>query len=304
MLGEGNKTRPKSRNGGLPTGLLTGLRTGLLPAFILASLGGGCSSWTAYRPDPDHAHVVRSVSPPTAAPESLLVVTYNVQWGEDLEVAEADLRRKPAVAGADVILLQEMDLGGVESLARDLGCNLVYHAAAVHPHHGRLFGNAVLSPWPIVAYELIVLPHPHPLSGQRRIAVLADLEVAGRPLRTVSVHMATPITPLEDRVDQAAAVIEAVAGTSGPVIVGGDLNTATDHGRVLILREFRKARLLPPAPPTTPTIRKRIWLRPDLELALDHILTRGLVAGSSGVIREAEASDHLPVWARFAWPPP
>jgi endonuclease/exonuclease/phosphatase family metal-dependent hydrolase len=202
------------------------------------------------------------------------------------------------------VLLQEMDLEGTEKLARALGCNLVYHAAAVHPHHGRLFGNAVLSPWPIVAHDLIVLPHPHPLSGQRRIAVQADLLIAGRPLRAISVHLATPVTPLDARIEQAAAVAAAAADAPGPVVVGGDLNTVTDRGRVLVLRTFRKAGLRPAGLPTRPTIRKRIWLRPDLELALDHILVGKLTAGSAGVVGEAEASDHLPVWARCGWPPP
>ena len=295
-------------HGGAERRRVVGGWTAVLGLAVLLWLGVGCSSRTGYRPD---ASLLHKGDFSTGAPDrafsfddSLTVVSYNIQYGENIEAALADLRRAPRLDHADVILLQEMDLAGVESLARDLNCHYVYHAASVHPHHGRLFGNAVLSPWAIVDQQLVVLPHGHPLTGQKRIAVAALLDVDGAPLRVVSIHSATVILELEGRLDQATALLDSLAQGSEPVIVGGDFNTATDHGRVLTQRIFRRAGFRRAGRPTQATVRKKLWFRPSERLILDHIFYRGLEEGSAGVRIDATASDHYPLWARFGRPAP
>jgi endonuclease/exonuclease/phosphatase family metal-dependent hydrolase len=274
----------------------------LITVAAAAIIAAGCSSWTRYRPDDTKQHRVDHGPQAPAPRDSFTVVCYNIQYGEDIDLALADLKSLPRLDDADVILLQEMDLAGVEQIASELQCNYFYQAASVSPHHGRLFGNAVLARWPIVAEGSIVLPNAHPLTGQRRIAVFADLDVAGAPVRAVSVHTSTIVAELPERIEQAAAVIDSLSAVNGPVIIGGDFNTVTDYGRIRTQRLFRKAGFRRAGRPTVSTVGKRLWFWPNQKLILDHLFYRGLDLGSAGVRTTATASDHLPLWARFGFP--
>jgi endonuclease/exonuclease/phosphatase family metal-dependent hydrolase len=269
---------------------------------VAALLLVGCSSWTKYRPDETKQHRADHGPNAPTARDSFTVVSYNIQYGEKIDLALADLRNEPRIDDADVILLQEMDLTGVERMAQELGHNYYYQAASVSPHHGRLFGNAVLSRWPILAESFLVLPNAHPLTGQRRIAVIADLDVAGVPVRAISVHTSTVVAELPERVEQAAAVLDSLTDFPGPVIVGGDFNTVTDYGRNRTQRLFRKAGFRRAGRPTVATIGKRLWFWPSQKLVLDHLFYRDLALGSTGVRTTATASDHYPLWARFGFP--
>jgi endonuclease/exonuclease/phosphatase family metal-dependent hydrolase len=217
----------------------------------------------------------------------------------------ADLERA-GLHHPDILLLQEMTPAGVETLAAALGLNHVYFPAAVHPHHGQLFGNAVLSPWPITGSELLILPHPHPWSGHRRIAVAADLDVGGRPVRAISLHLATAVVAARQRFEQAAAVVDSlVLGVTGAVVVGGDFNTSAPNDIINIRKDYRReARLLPAHLPPDCTVRWHVWRILDVGCRLDHLFLRGLVDGSTGIATDALASDHFPIWARVGWPPP
>ena len=273
----------------------------LIPA-LLAALTAGCAVDRGFHPGPAHLATRPAPDPAPTAPDSLLVASYNIQYGEDLPQALSDLERA-GLAGPDILLLQEMTPAGVETLARALNLGYVYHPASVHPHHGRLFGNAVLSRWPITAERLLVLPHPHPWSGHHRIAVACDLDIAGRPVRVVSVHLATPVLSDADRLDQATAILDSlVTGHPGAVIVGGDFNTATAPALADLRKTYRRgARLLPARLPDGCTIRWNYGRPLGAGCRLDHLFLRGLDAGSTGIERAAVASDHFPFWARVGW---
>ena len=127
----------------------------------------------------------------------------------------------------DLILLQEMDPDGSAAIARDLGFHHVYAPAVVHSHHGRQFGQAILSPWPLRDAEIVHLPHAHPVNGQRRIALLATADVAGREVRAGSVHTETALLAASLRAEQVVTALDAFADWDGPVVLGGDFNTVT-----------------------------------------------------------------------------
>jgi endonuclease/exonuclease/phosphatase family metal-dependent hydrolase len=280
---------------------MAGHRLHLLVPLLLAI--AACGIDRDFRPGPQHEVLqtgARPVSP--SPPDSLLVVSYNIQYGEDVAEAVADLRRA-GLDRPDILLLQEMTPEGVDTVATALGLHGVYHPAAVHPHHGRLFGNAVLSPWPITGSELVVLPHPHPWSGHRRIAVAADLDVAGRPVRAVSLHLATAVVAARQRFEQAVAVVDSlVLGTGGAVVVGGDFNTSAPNDIIAIRKHYRRsARLLPVHLPPECTVRWHVWRILDVGCRLDHLFLSGLDAGRSGIATGATASDHFPIWARVGW---
>jgi endonuclease/exonuclease/phosphatase family metal-dependent hydrolase len=89
---------------------------------------------------------------------ALRVVTYNVQWGRHVERAINVLKTRAPLTDADIVVLQEMDAEGTRRIAEALGMGWVYYPAAVHPKRGSDFGNAILSRWPIVADEKLMLP--------------------------------------------------------------------------------------------------------------------------------------------------
>jgi len=272
---------------------------------LLLGLAAACSIDREFRPGPQHV-VLQSgdVAPAAAVPESLLVVSYNIQFAEHVDQALDDLRTA-GLDRPDILLLQEMTPEGVVAIADELGLNHVYHPAAVHPHHSKLFGNAILSPWPITADRILVLPHPHPWSGHNRIAAACDLDIGGRRVRTISLHLATAVVAAQQRFEQAVAVVDSlVTGFDGPVVIGGDFNTSAPNDIINIRKHYRRAqRLLPVRLPPYCTVRWHMWRVLDVGCKLDHLFVRGLRAGSSGITDGAEASDHFPIWARLGWSP-
>lgn len=271
----------------------------LLPLVTACGLGRG------YAPATHTVHTGQASAMWETEPDSIRIMSWNIQYGRDLDRALAEIRAHPDLLRADVLLLQEMDTFGAELLADSLGLNHVYSPAAVHPHHKETFGNAVLSRWPVVARSVMVLPHPTPFSGHRRIAVAAGLDLGGgHRLTAVSVHTATIINQPGDRLDQAAAVMDSLMTTDGPVIFAGDFNTVTSHDAKLLRRLGRKRGLTQLRLPPGPTVSNSIKRFPGSPMVLDHIFYRGLEPGRRGVVRSAQASDHYPVWAVFAAPPP
>jgi endonuclease/exonuclease/phosphatase family metal-dependent hydrolase len=273
----------------------------VLIAPLILVLAGSC--WRLPTDaGPDAQAYTGHYAPPRRAPtDSLTVVSYNIQYGEDLPVAAADLRAIPRVRDADIYLLQEMDAAGTDSLARLLGCDYVYFRASVSPHDDRDFGNAVLSRWPIVAHEVFVLPHGAPLTGQQRVAVAADLDVGGRQMRAVSVHLSTVLASLTDRLDQAAAAADSLLAGAVPVVVGGDFNTISVYEATRLRQALRRHGLQEARLPTGATARRTLFGLIPMRWRLDRFYYAGLEPVVTGIASTAQASDHLPIWATFVW---
>jgi hypothetical protein len=90
----------------------------------------------------------------------LRIVTFNLQFGREIE--------------------------------RALGYDYVYYPAAFHPLGGQDFGNGIMVRGRILSDHKVPLPHPSRSRRLQRIAVAADVEVAGLRLRAYSVHLETP----------------------------------------------------------------------------------------------------------------
>ena len=234
-----------------------------------------------------------SVEPPTpvllAAPmvtDTVRLVTFNIQYAIHVDRAITLLRSSPELRTADIVTLQEMDAPGVQAIAESLAMSYVYYPATIEHQTHRDFGNAILSRWPIVADQKILLPHLARFERTRRIATAATVAVRGVPLRVYSVHLGTrfEIGPGSRR-DQVRAIL-ADAATYPRVVISGDMNS---HG---IGRLVRAAGF---AWPTERNPHTR-WI-----FNWDHIFTKGLTPGpppASGVVRDTlHASDHRPVWA-------
>ena len=220
---------------------------------------------------------------------ALRVVTYNVKFGQHIDRAINFLTTRAPLPGADIIVLQEMDAEGTRRIADALGMSWVYYPAVVHPKAARQdFGNAVLSRWPIVADEKVMLPHIGGIRHSQRIATAATILVGTIKVRVYSAHLGTPteIRP-SNRRDQAHTIL-ADAQSYALVIVAGDMNS---HG---IGKEFVAGGYAWPTEHNGFTSTFFNW---------DHVFLKGfgkLPGGAkmTGIVRDTlGTSDHDPVWA-------
>lgn len=256
-----------------------------------AVLASGCATAHNYL-EPDQPLYQGSFAPPAAerpAPDTIRVVTYNIQVG--LHVAEATevLRNRSELGQADVVLLQEMDEPGVRAIAEALSLGYVYVPSSRHVKRQRDIGNAILSPWPIEESWKVRLPHLARVSGHARSAVGARVRIGERSLRVYSLHLATLIGLSKgQRRQQLEAVVAHASASAEPVVIAGDFN-GKDMAQHLSRQGFTWA---------TRGIGRTSTL---LRFSFDHVLVRGLVPAAEpgrGVLRDVPSgiSDHFPVW--------
>ncbi|MBE2224871.1 MAG: endonuclease/exonuclease/phosphatase family protein, partial [Anaerolineae bacterium] len=127
----------------------------------------------------------------------ITAVSYNINFAEFIDEAIEDLRQIPP---ADVVLLQEMDEEGTDRVAQALKMDYVYYPASVHKHN-KNFGNAILTRWPILRTQKLILPRRHPANQQMRIATKARLDVGGTAVCVYSVHTEVYLTSRQYRRD-------------------------------------------------------------------------------------------------------
>lgn len=224
----------------------------------------------------------------------LMVVTYNIRYGEDIEAAIEELQSPELPADVDVLLLQEMDLAGVRRIADALGMSFAFAPASVHTHHDQQFGNAVLSRWPIVDAEKIILPHNHPLTNQMRAATRATLDVGEFELPVYSVHTETIMTLPGHRQDQYDALASHVSATADYVIAGGDFNTVTAGQVGDLAGLMAEAGMQHASAGSGPTV-----ARFNVPAQADHIFSKRFEIVDVGVI-DGNASDHALLWVQLA----
>jgi endonuclease/exonuclease/phosphatase family metal-dependent hydrolase len=228
-------------------------------------------------------------SEPAVAPGDttrIKVVSFNVEFSMRIDSTIGLLATDSVLRGASVFLLQEMNEQATRRVAEALGLWYIYYPAIYHFRTHQLFGNAVLSRWPIVADRKIVLPHVSRFVRTQRTATAATIRLGSQQVRVYSTHLGT----MGDigagaRRDQLQTILKDAAHYSR-VIIGGDMNDAS-VGRVA--RGMGYAWPTEHGPPTSRLGR------------LDHIFLKGFVspdsAGSGAVVDVGHTSDHLPVWA-------
>ena len=263
----------------MPTRIVT-----LLLATILLA---GCRTGRNY---PDIAGPRHAGKPPAgtsvqpARGDTVHVVSFNIAFGRRADSAIKLFKTDPALRNADIVLLQEMDAPSTRRVANALGFWYVYYPAIFSLTAQKDFGNAVLSRWPIIEDEKIVLPHVSRYARTQRIATAATVRVGASNIRVYSTHLSTIFDVRRAaRRDQFRAIL-ADAAKYPRVVIGGDLNSSV-VGR--LARDMGYAWPTERGPHTT---RGGRW---------DHIFFKGLTTpGAAGTVRKIRgASDHLPVWA-------
>ena len=253
--------------------------------------------------------------PPLSPPTSIGIVTYNMHKGFSGDGRRTfvlgRMRAALAAAGADIVFLQEAqgehhgharrihewpDASQFEYLADTLWPHYAYGKNAVYDngHHG----NAILSRWPLVAWENIVVS-PWPFAASRSL-LHARIDIPGldRSLHLMCIHFGFFGVERRPQIRHLCAHIESVVPPDEPLIAAGDFNdwsgsAERDFNRALGLREVfrtlhgRHARTFPAWAPMLP---------------MDRIYSRGLTAVNAERLAGApwsKLSDHAPLLARF-----
>lgn len=225
---------------------------------------------------------------------SIKVVSYNIDFGEKVEQALTELTKIEDLQNPDILLLQEMNEEGVEQMAQALKMNFVYYPASIHKH-GRNFGNAILTTWPIKDDKKVILPHRAPLNRQMRISLAATLTINGLDILTHCAHTEIYMTTRRLRNAQVSAITDDVDTRNPYVIVGGDFNTVTNRGIRRLVEQFAEIGLTRASKGAGPTV-KKLGFSP---CAADHIFTRGMKVITYGSPNDTTASDHYPVWVQL-----
>src|ERR1700688_4594641 len=214
-------------------------------------------------------------------PKSLRIVDWNIERGQQLQ----GITDFVASANADILILQEVDVNArrthrlniAEEIARKLGMNYAFGREFEELVQGSknspaYHGQATLSRWPILNPRLIrfskqsnfwqphwFLPKVEPFQERLggRIALVAEINVAGRRLVTYNLHLESRGTDAL-RISQLGEVLSDAAGCEAecPVIVAGDLNLDASRKAVALAlanARFQDALASSRSTPTTPS---------------------------------------------------
>jgi endonuclease/exonuclease/phosphatase family metal-dependent hydrolase len=211
------------------------------------------------------------------------VVSYNVEFSQEVQRAIRELRTRPALREADVLLLQEMTAPAVRAIADSLSMSFVYYPAIFSTVFRRDVGNAVLSRWPIVEDAKLILPARSRYAKTQRIATAATIRFRDRDIRVYSTHLGTAADlGKAGRMEQLGFIIRD-AERFAHVVLGGDMNSS-DIGEVALQAGY--------AWPTRAIPRSNAFGR------LDHVFVRGLTPADAGTVTTPpNISDHRPIWA-------
>ncbi|MEH0824566.1 endonuclease/exonuclease/phosphatase family protein [Micromonospora sp. CPCC 205714] len=231
-------------------------------------------------------------------PATVRVAAYNIRMGFGMEGRFDPDALARAVGRADVVVLSEVDRGWLlngghdtlDLMAERLDMPYVF-APAADP----LWGDAVLSRWPLAAARTRRLPAVGAPTGAQALGVTVDLG-AGVRVAVVATHLQPP--PGQEPVVQARAVASFALGYAAgrPLVVAGDLNTEpgaagfAEFTRAGLVDALAAARPLPTSPADDP--REQI----------DHVLVSPGLIGADAVAPRGTASDHLPVAVTLTLP--
>jgi endonuclease/exonuclease/phosphatase family metal-dependent hydrolase len=241
----------------------------------------------------------------STAPAEFKIVSYNIRWrsGDDVRKLNKLLQEDPEIGSAAILALQEVDRrkkrtghsNVAKLMADELGMHYAWAAPpTAKPGDEEETGVAILSPYPLSEVRRIVLPHAGP-NKRRRAAIGATVELPDQKWRVYSIHAETRIS-LDKKLEQFKAILEDLSQfpANMPAAVMGDFNTWEANSDVKTIKLFTAAGMRTPFGAHS-TFKRTIVVLP-IEFRLDWIWLRGLEAGSYGIDRKVELSDHWPLW--------
>ncbi|HEU4507944.1 MAG TPA: endonuclease/exonuclease/phosphatase family protein [Pyrinomonadaceae bacterium] len=241
----------------------------------------------------------------TTATQEVKIVSYNIRFrsGDELKKMISLLQNDPEIGGAAILGLQEVDrrkkrsrhCHTVRVIAEHLGMHYAWAAPpAAEKDDEEETGVAILSVYPLSDVRRIVLPHEGP-NGRRRVAIGATVEIDGRKWRVYSAHAETRLA-MKKKLEQFKAIMDDLAQlpSDTPAVIMGDLNTWESSADDKTHKLFSDAGWKTPFGGEA-TFKRKVLFVP-IEMKLDWVWLRGLEAGSFGIDRTIELSDHWPLW--------
>ena len=295
----------------------------LISSVLLASIATrGPETFTQKPPNAEflltESGRARNLSPASAAPAEVKLISYNIRWrsGDELREMIELLKHDPEIGGAQIIGLQEVDrnkkrtgnTNTAKLIAEELG---MYYAWAAPPvvkdDQEEETGVGILSSYPISDVRRLVLAHEGP-GKRRRVAIGATIGIGGSPVRVYSVHAETRIS-VTKRIEQLKTVLQDLESFPKDLaaVVLGDFNTWQPGAVKKTTKFFLDEKFTTPFPNDRETFLQRI-LGVPITMKLDWIWLRGLESTSYGIDEKICLSDHWPLWTvikiKPAGPPP
>jgi endonuclease/exonuclease/phosphatase family metal-dependent hydrolase len=231
------------------------------------------------------------------------IVTYNIHKARGMDGRVSIKRIADVLSGldADIVALQEIfsdcdsQIGQVQMLESELGLTSVF--GRTRHHHGRPYGNALLSRWPIIASREMDLTWAH---HTRRGCIRADLKTPFGILHVFNIHMGMSYFERRHQVKSLLASKEIHDDLIGPRVLVGDFNEWIKGLTTRMLSErFESLNL------ELMVRRRRSYPGFWPLVHLDHIyFERPLRIRMAELVRNRVsriASDHLPLVATFEW---
>ena len=199
---------------------------------------------------------------------------------------------------ADVIGLQEVSRGWVINGSVDMLQWLSHRLDMPYiegPSEGLIWGNAVLSRYPIISSETIALPPDSLLL--RRAYTAAEIDIGGETMLFIDTHLHQLEDDSQIRQEQIPSLIEAWNDAPRTVMVG-DLNATPDSPEMQMLAD---AGLVDISAVIGPTPRYTFYSA-DPDQQIDYIWTSDDWKPIEFAIPQTTASDHLPLVAVLSLP--
>ena len=231
----------------------------------------------------------------TAVEEQIKVVSYNIEHARKIDLAIKELTEVETIKRPDILMVQEMDTVGVKAIAAALDMNYVYYPGS-YGEGKKYFGNGILTKWPMLESDKIVLPHQSK-SGRKRIAISARVASPYGELIVTNVHLETLTMKRSKRSEQLAEVLSFLrTDDTLPSIIGGDFNSFFPKDRKSFAEITTIEGFQWDTPELTHTAR---GLKNLVKPYLDQFYSKNVSLVNSGVEHGTKASDHFPIWAFY-----
>ena len=224
-------------------------------------------------------------------PDTLRVLTYNIQQGYD---AEGQLNYRGQLnlmerADPDVIGLQESDTnriaGGNFDLVRYFADNLGFHSYYGPKVGAGTFGIALLSRYPI--------ENPHVVyfysAGEQTAAILATITTADKRFQVIVTHLGN-----DGPLVQQQELLQSIDPTL-PVIAMGDFNFRPDSEQYQLTRTHLDDAWLLRWPNGVDDHDR------DIHNQIDHIFVSPGTTVTGAEYLDTPASDHPALWVELGW---